>query len=255
MVVVVVLAIFLLNFFQKDVRSFFYWFSAPVQKGLWGAGEKTADFFRGIIRIGSLKNETDNLKLKNQELLSQIIALQKLKKENEILREALGIELQKDFKLTLAQVIGKDISQDFILIDKGFEDGISENMPVITQQRVLVGKISEVYENFSKVMLISNKKSSFDAGIEGLENENDISGVIKGQGSFKVLFNLVPREEDISQGNIIVTSALGGIFPKGLLVGKIKEVKKNDVEPFQQAEIKPFFDISQTEILFIILGF
>lgn len=248
-IAVVILGIVLLNVFQKDVRSFFYCISSPVQRVLWRAGKRTSDFFSGIIKIESLKNELDELSSKNQELLSQIITLQELEKENNILREALGIELEKEFKLALTQVIGKDMSQDFLLIDKGTKDGISENMPVITQQKVLVGRIGETYDKFSKVMLISNKDSSFDAKV------NDISGIIKGQGNFKILFDLIPREKDLFQGDIVVTSAFGGFFPEGLLIGEIKEVRKSDVEPFQQAEINPDFNISQTEELFIILEF
>jgi len=246
-IAVVILAIVLLNVFQKEVRNFFYCISSPVQKVLWKAGERSSGFLEGIIRTGNLKNKLDELSSKNQELLSQIIILQELEEENDILREALGIGLQKEFKLALTQVIGKDMSQDFLLIDKGVKDGISENMPVITQQKVLVGRIGETYDKFSKVMLISNKDSSFDAKV------NDISGIIKGQGNFKILFDLIPREKDLFQGDIVVTSALGGFFPGGLLIGEIKEVQKSDVEPFQQAEIESFFDISQTETLFIIL--
>lgn len=259
-IVVVVLMVVLLNFFQKDVRSFFYSISAPIQKVLWRAGERTSDFLGGIVRVKILKQELDELKLENQELTAQVVVLKDLKKENKTLRQALDLEFQKEFKLSLAQIISKDISQDFILIDKGSKDGISKNMPVITQQKVLVGKICEIYKNFSKVMLVSNKESSFDAKIfkkepSSLNSEKDISGVVKGQGNFRILFDLIPREENLSQEDIVITSALGGIFPKGLLVGKIKEIKKSDVEPFQQAEIEPFFDISQTEILFIVLEF
>jgi len=250
-VVVVVLIIFLLNFFQKDVRSFFYSISAPIQKVLWRAGERTSDFLGGITQVKILKQELDELKLENQELTAQVVVSKDLKKENKTLRQALEIGFQKEFKLALAQIISKDISQDFILIDKGSEDGISKNIPVITQQKVLVGKISEIYKNFSKVMLVSNKESSFDAKIQ--KEEKDISGVVKGQGNFRILFDFIPREENLSQEDIVITSALGGIFPKGLLVGKIKEIKKSDVDPFQQAEIEPFFDVSQTEALFIIL--
>lgn len=253
MVVVMILLVFLLNVFQKEVRSFFYSFSAPIQKVLWKAGDSTSDFFQGIVRVKTLKQELDELNLKNQELLGQVVALKNLKKENETLRQALGIELQKDLKLALTQIIGKDISQDFILIDKGAKDGVAQDMPVITQQRVLIGKISEVYESFSKVMLISHKKSSFDAKIQ--KEEKDITGVIRGQGDFRILLDLIPREENLSQGDIVATSVLGGIFPEGLLVGRIKQIKRSDVEPFQQAEIEAFFDISQIETLFIILEF
>lgn len=255
------LVVFLLNVFQKETRSFFYWFSAPIQKVLWGAGDRASDFFGAIIKIRSLKKETDELRQKNQELLSQIAALGELKKENQILRETLGIELQKEFNLILTEIISKDVSQDYILIDKGSDDGILENMSVITQEKVLVGKISEVYNNFSKVILISNKKISFDAKIsasggpaEGGQEE-DISGLASGQGGYKISFEFIPREKNLIQGDIVITSVLGGVFPKGLLVGTIEEVVKSDLEPFQQVDIKPFFDISQTELLFIILEF
>lgn len=248
-ILIVALTLFVLNLFQKEVRAFFYSFSAPIQKVLFEAGDRTSDFFESIIKTGSLRNEVDKLKLKNQELLAQVVFSEELKKENKVLREALEVELQKDFKLALSQIISKDISQDFILIDKGSKDGISEDMPAVTQQRVLVGKISEVYENLSKIMLISNKESSFNAKI------GNISGMIRGQGNSKILFDLIPREEDIFKGDIVVTSTLGGVFPKGLLVGKIKTIKKSDVEPFQQAEIESFFEVSQADMLFIILEF
>lgn len=253
LIVIAVLLIVLLNLFQKEVRGFFYYISCPIQKSFWGVGDRVSNFFESFIRIKSLKKDADELKLKNQELLSQITILQEQKKENDILREALGIGLQKEFKLALAQIIGKDISQDSILINKGSKDGILKDMPVITQQKALVGKISEVYNNFAKVMLIFNKKSSFDALVQ--KGEKDISGAIKGEGNFRILFDLVPREENLSQNDIIVTSVFGGVFPKGLLVGKIKKINKSDLEPFQQAEIEPLFDISQAEILFIILDF
>ena len=118
-------------------------------------------------------------------------------------------------------------------------------MPAITEQKVLVGRIKEIYDKFSKVMLISQKDSSFDAEF----------GIVRGQGNLKLLYDLIPKEKEIFQGDIVVTSALGGIFPQGLLVGKIRKVKKNDVESFQQAEIQPGFNVSQSERLFIILDF
>ncbi len=157
----------------------------------------------------------------------------------------MGIGLQKEFKLALAQVIGKDISQDSILINKGVQDGLLKNMPIITEQNVLVGRVSEVYDRFSKVMLISHKDSSLDAGL----------GIVRGQGNFNLLFDLIPREQEIFQEDIVVTNGLDNDFPKGLLVGQIKEVKKSDLEPFQQAEIEPAFNISRLEKVFIILEF
>ena len=249
--------------FQKEVKNFFYLISSPIQEAFWRVGDRISDFFETVTEIKNLKTENEEFKLKIQELLAENIALKEFKKENEILRTALEIGLEKDFELILAQVIGKDISQDFILINKGLKDGISKDSPVINQQKVLFGKIQEVYDNFSKVMLITDKKSSFDAKILapyqtegfGAGSDSEIYGIVKGKGNLQLYLDLIPQDKEIKEGDLIVTTPLGGIFPSGLLVGKIKEVRKSDIEPVQQAEISPLFDIKETEYLFIITNF
>lgn len=215
-----------------------------------------SDFFSGVIRIKTLESETDELKLKNQELLAEIIVLKGLERENETLRRALEIDLEKDFKLILGQVIGKDISSDSILIDKGESDGVLKDMPVITKERVILGRISEVYNKYSKIMLLTSKKSSFDAKIFSSEKEEkDISGIVKGRDNLKVFIELVSKDEDIVQGDLVITTKLGGVFPDNLLVGQIKEIRKKDIESFQQAEIEPTFNINDLNHLFIITGY
>ena len=237
-----------LNFFQKQVRNSFYLISAPIQASLWQAGDKISGFFETITEIKNLKKDNEELKLKIQSLLAENASLIELKNENETLRIALNLGLEKEFKLTLVQVIAKDISQDSLLINKGSKDGLTKNLPVITEQKNLVGRVSEVYDDFSKVMLISNKDSSFDAKVQ----EQEIFGVVKGDGGSKLHIDRVPQDKEIKSGDILATSVLGGVFPEGLLVGEIKEVKKSDIEPFQQAEISVFFNFSKLENLFII---
>lgn len=250
-VIIGILVILSLNFFQKEVKGFFYSVSAPIQNNLWGTGDRISDFFEGISGAENLKKETEELKLKNQELLARNVSLQNLKKENQILREALEIGLPEDFKLELAEVIGKDIGQDSLLINKGSKDGIAEGMPVITQQKVILGKTTEIYKNFSRVRLISNKKSSFDAEIA----ERDILGMVKGKGRLKIYLDLIPREKELKEGDLVLTTSLGGIFPKGLLVGLVQEIKRSDVSPYQQSELSPFFNIEEIENVFIIFNF
>lgn len=248
-VLIIVFFVFLnLGSVSPRVKDFFYLVSEPVQKWFWEKGARLSNFFETISEIKSLKKENDLLKLKNKTLMSENLALIELKKENEILRKALEIGFKKDFKFIFAQVIGKDVSQDSILIDQGSKDGIKVGLPVISQQKTLVGKISQVYENFSKVMLISNKESSFDAKI----SDTEIYGIVKGKGNFELYFDFIPKEQELKEGDFLVTSALGGVFPPGLLIGEIKEVKKSDVELFQKAEIKPAFDIKELEFLFVI---
>jgi rod shape-determining protein MreC len=249
-IVLIISFFFILNFtpFGKEVKNFFYLISSPIQKVFWKTGERISDFFEAIFRIENLKKENEELKLKIQTLEAENFALIELKKENELLREALGIGLKKEFKLTLSQVIGKDIAKDSILIDKGAKDGILENSPVISQQKVLIGKVNQVYRDFSKVLLISNPKISFDGKI----SDSQVFGRIQGKGNLKILFDLIPKEKEIKKGDLVVTSALGRIFPEGLVVGKISQIKKSDLKPFQEVQIQPAFDLGDLEKLFII---
>lgn len=257
--ILAILVIVALNFFQNPVRNFFYLISAPIQKTFWRAGDRVSDFFETISEIKNLKKENENLKLKIQSLLAENVLLKELEKENETLRVALNLGLEKQFNLTFAQVIGKDISQDSLIIDKGSDDGILKGQPVITQEKILVGKINEVYKNFSKVQLLSYKDSSFDGKISDTPHQNEfgtgqaeIFGLVKGNGNFKVFFDLVPKDKEIRKGDFVVTAAAGGIFPEGLLVGEVKDVKKSDIEPFQKVEISPSFDINEVDHLFIV---
>jgi len=76
--------------------------------------------------------------------------------------------------------------------------------------------------------------------------------VAKGKGSLRLFLEFIPQEKEIRVGELIITTSLGGIFPKGLLVGEIEEVFRSDIEPFQKAKIYPFFDLEKIENLFII---
>jgi len=250
LIALVILILVSFNLFQKDVRGFFYKISSPFQRVFWKAGDRVSDFFKALVFVKDLKQENKELKTENQQLLSQLVELKNLEKENQILRQALNLDLEKDFKLIQAQIISKDISQDIILINKGSEQGIEENMPVITSQKALCGKVSEVYNKFSKVVLISNKKSSFDGKV--LTESKEISALVSGRGGLNVYLELIPQEEEIKQEDLIISCCLGGVYPDNLLIGKISKIKKGDTEPFQEAEISPFCVIKEIEELFII---
>lgn len=253
-----------LNFidYSKNIKNFFFFLSSPIQKPLWRAGENLSNFFAGVLETKILKEELIKLYLKNQELFGRLVETIELKKENEALRKALNLGLEEEFQLIFTQVISKDVFEDSILINKGKRDGVLEGFPVITEEKILLGRIGQVYDNFSEVVLISNKKSTFDIKIITLEerqdNENDFNevyGVAKGGGSFKLYFDLVSKEEEFFQEDLVITSVLGGVYPYGLLVGRIKTIKTSDVEAFQTGEIEPIFRVGNLDYLFIIVDF
>ena len=250
---IIIIFIFVLNFtvFPKNIKNFFFSVSWPVQKTLWQANVNISNFAKNIFKTNDIIKQSADFKLKNQELISQIIFLKELKKENEFLRQALEINLAEDFQLILAQTISQDVFQDSILINKGKEHGLSENLPVITNEKVVLGKIGQVYDNFSEVVLITNKKSSFDVKIV----DQEIYGIVKGKGNSNLFLELIPKNQEIFENDIVISSVLGGIYPANLFVGKIKTVKKSDLEPFQEAELVPGFDLKSLDYLFIIKNF
>jgi len=253
LLILLVLVFLLLNLTGSylSVKNFFYNISSPLEVIFWQWGEEVSGFLGVFSKQSALLEEVKELSFKNQELLGEVAFLRELKKENEVLREALNLGLEKDFQLEIARVIAKDISQDSLLVDKGKKAGLLSGMPLISPQKVLVGRISQVYEDFSEVILISHKDSSFDAKL----SDREVFGLIEGRGAFKVYLDLVSKEELISEGELVVTTALGGIFPPGILVGEVKNVRKTDIDPFQTAEIEPQFQVKELDYLFIITSF
>jgi rod shape-determining protein MreC len=235
--------------YYRNLKNYFFSLSSSWQASLWQAGKDNHSFWTGLIEGRALKEENGILKMENQELLGQLAALKELRKENALLKEALKIGSKDDFQLKLCDILSKDMSGGSLLVNKGAKEGIGKNMPVIIGQKILVGRIGEVYEDYSEVILITSSKSSFDAKI----SEKETYGLVKG-GSHLSL-DLVPKEKEVSAGEIVLTSALGGIFPKNLMVGEVSSAKKSDLEPFQDIELKPSFDVSGLESLFIITYF
>lgn len=282
--IVISLFIFVLNFFNGGIRNAFFNLSAPIQKTFWGLGESSSSFLGSFLNGGSFFKENENLKSENQKLLAQISSLESIIGGNQA-QSVVSLACQNEqFSLKMAGVIGMG-KEDTLTINKGYADGIKENMPVISEQKALVGKILKVYKNYSEVSLISNKNSVINVKIlqpqepialvlptedsatstdttstDAIENidilpaKTEIDGVIKGSGGSKVFLDLVPVDDVINTGDTLVTSALEGAFPKDLLVGKITSVNKNDQNPHQKAEVQPFFNIS-SDNLFVITNY
>ena len=252
-IIILFIIIGILNLFQKQFRNFFYFTSESLQKILWKTGNNTYNLLKLFLETNDLVKVNKELKAKNQELLGEIIILQQTKIENQALKKIIAAGQEKEFKLILSNPIGLDIYQDFILIDKGSDSGVLENMPVINSQKVLFGKIFKVYKNFSKVMLVSNQNSVLNIKIQKDDTISPpIYGIVRGEGNFKAILDIIPLDRQIKNNDILITSSLEGTFPRGLLVGEITAVTRNDLEPFQTAKIKLFFDLKEIDKLFVI---
>ena len=180
--------------------------------------------------------------------------------ENIKYREALAtnIRLQKLLELkeslpppTLtAAIIGKDPSLWFrtLTIDRGSSDGVQKGMPVVTVEGV-VGQILTSSPNYSKVLLATDPNSAVDV----ITQKTRVQGIVKGMGRNAFSLNYVLQSAAVEKGDFVLTSGLGGVFPKGLLVGTVSNVTKSRRGMFQKIDITPAVDFSQLEHLIIIM--
>ena len=246
--------IVILNFFSSGLRNVFYSLSSPVQKTFWSAGESTSGFLASFVNAGNLNKENQDLENQVQKLQGEVAALQSVVGGNQA-QSAVSMACQNNgFKLLMAGVAGLN-GQDILSINKGSTNGVSVGMPVINQQGAIYGKILKVYKNFSDVMLISSKNSVISVKVQQQDlTKPEIDGVIKGSGNLNVYLDLIPIDDTINNGDVLVTSALDGVFPKDLLVGTVTKVEKNDQNPHQQAQIQPFLN-SSVDNLFVILNY
>jgi rod shape-determining protein MreC len=233
----------IINAFLKDsLKNFIYSKSASLQASLWNKGSEDS--------FARKDQEELNKKLieEKQQLLSELAGLQGVREENNSLREALNLNLQKDFDMVLGRAISKDVLSDTLLINVGLADGVKKGFPVISSGKALLGRVVDVYPNYSRVMLITQKNNKIDVEIP----DSQSFALSVGEGGLKASIDMFPRDKELKEGSLIITSAMGGNYPAGLLVGKVKNVKKLDNESYQRAEIEKVFDLNTINNIFVV---
>jgi rod shape-determining protein MreC len=150
-----------------------------------------------------------------------------------------------------ASVVGEDSSPWFrtVTIDRGEADGIREGMPVVASAGV-VGRIVKVAQNSSRVLLLTDHAS----GIAAVVQRSRARGVVIGKGGSICSLEFSQRGEDVRTGDTVLTSGIGGVFPKGLPIGEITMVKKGEFGIFQTVNIRPFVNISRLEEVLVVLN-
>lgn len=226
-------------------KSVAYAALAESQKKIWAAGISVGQFMDSIFVSRELVEENNRLRRQAAGFLAQQAQIEALKKENDFLRQGLNLELDKDFDLKIANITAKIISRDIIIIDKGSRDMIEAGMPVIDSRKAIAGKVTKTYDNFSEVMLITDKDFSFDISVAAN------NGLFRGMGALSGEVDLVPKDQALVPGQAIFTGGLGGIFPQGLLVGSVKESCASDVETFQSATVELAFSVGAARQVFV----
>ena len=205
--------------------------------------------FQQYIFLINLEKENRMLKQKIAELQEENHRMKEMELANERLRQLLQFREKNDLSMIGAEVIGQDPSSWFksVTVDKGERDGVKKGMAVITPAGV-IGQILKTAPHYATVLLITDYNSAIDSIVQ----RTRAKAIVEGLGENRCQLKYLLRTEEVAAGDVVITSGLGGNYPKGLRVGEIKKVDKKGHGVFQYAELAPSVDLTQLEEVFVI---
>jgi rod shape-determining protein MreC len=257
MIVLIAVNIILLSVFNRRYISYYkpgriaISLIAPFQKASTSSIRFVRDIWRHYFIMVNVVKENDNYQKALNKAFEDNIQLKELKLSNSRLRNLLNFEKTITDRVLSAEVIGKDPSPWFktVLIDKGKNDGVETGMAVVVPKGI-AGQVTDVSANYSKVLLIIDHNSAVDA----LAQNDRARGIIKGGMAGQCLFKYVLRKHDIEIGDIVISSGLDGVFPKGLAIGYVSAVFKPKSGIFQEVTVTPYVDFEKLEEVLIVLN-
>ena len=231
--------------------------TSPVQSLTSGLSGSITGFLDQFLRASEISQENEQLREENRKLIEQMVDYENYKHENESLKEQLGIQEENpQWETMTASVIGRDPSDQFysFTIDKGTLDGVSYQDPVITADG-LVGIVSEVGPVFAKVTTILDVRLNVACQDVRTQDVATISGDIEMAQQGKCKMSLIPRESGIAKGDIVQTAGTSGLYPQGIVVGRVSDVGFEPQGTMMYAVVEPANDIKSIKDVVIITSF
>jgi len=223
--------------------------ASPVQNVISGSLLSIKDAWLRYILLVGIQDENRNLKKKINELQAVIVSYQEGYQEAQRLKKLLSIADRDDYRFITARVIGREQAalSRTVLINKGSADGLKNGMPVIAHPG-LIGRLVDVSWHVSRVLLFIDENSNVDAIVQ----RNRTQGVISGAGSGGMILKYISKIQDVQKGDVVISSGMGGVFPKGWLIGQVIHVDRQDAGLFLKINVAPFVDLSKLEEVLIL---
>ena len=256
--VLVIAAVILVNTqFTDAPRDIVGRVTLPLQRVLSGAGAAIRQISGSFGDLATLRSRNDELEKSVAALTVENLGLKEVEAENARLRKLLGFaQTNPSFDYKGGQIVGRVVGSEpnsviqSIVIDLGKANGIEPGMPVVTE-RGLVGRITDVYNNSSRVLLINDSNSS----VNTLLQNSRLRGILRGRAGQQPIMDYLPQDNKVLVGDIVVTSGESGNFPAGVPVGQVVEVEQNDVEMFQRAVVRTTVDFDTLETVLVVTNF
>jgi len=201
--------------------------------------------------ITSLRQRNSELESEVAELQAQVIQLQQEVGETQILAALVDFSrANPENQYKAAAVIGRDPSPflQYVIINRGSNDGILRGMPVVTDQG-LAGRVDAVIADAARVQLITDPAANVNIRLQNAEEEASLVGSVTGD----LTLELIPQDTNLERGDLVLTSGLGGGYPPDLIVGQV--VGWRDFDLFKEATVQPVVDFNRLKIVLIIVNF
>ena len=257
-IVLLAAAVVLLNTQSIDApRDWIARFTLPVQRLLRDVGNDLRGATGIVGDAAALRERNSELEQVVAQLTVENLRLKEVEAENVRLRSLLQFrDVNPSFTYKGGQVVGRVVASEptsivqSILIDIGSNNGIEPGMPVVTE-RGLVGRVTDVYRNAARVLLIVDSSSNVNTMLQNTR----LRGILRGRAGQLPIMDYLPQDQPILVGDIVVTSGEGGSFPVGIPVGQVVEVEQNDVEMFQRAVVRTTVDFDVLETVLVVTNF
>jgi rod shape-determining protein MreC len=221
----------------------------PVQKMFSTSVEAVENAWRRYIHLVGLEEENRKLNRTINVLREELNLYKEGNLEAQRLKKLLSLQDTYPHRFIASRVIGKELSMisKTLWIDKGEKDGLVSGMPVLVSPG-LIGRLTDVTWHSSKVLLLVDENSNVDVLIQ----RTRVQGIARGAGSRGCVLRYVPKIQDVKAGDVVVTSGLSNLFPKGLLVGKVSYVNRVDAGLFSKIYVAPFADLASVEEVMVL---
>jgi rod shape-determining protein MreC len=238
----------------RPVEDVSYAVFSPVESLLRSTAKPIADVVANYGDVRDLTQENESLRAENERLSAEIARLREDASTREDLQRLLDTRnaLEGETFVT-ASVIARDPSnlRRLIALDVGSNDGVKVGMPVVTEGTALVGTISKVEGGHSWVTLVTD----VDSAVSALLLESRAQGVVAGSYGSRLSMEFVEQGATVNEGDTVLTSGLGGTYPKDLVIGKVTGVSANRQELFRSVTVEPLASLSRLETVLVMTSF
>jgi rod shape-determining protein MreC len=223
--------------------------TAPGLEGLEYVGRSAKQLWQGYFYLAGVRRQNAELQRQLEEYKQREVRFQEAQQALTRLEVLLDLKRQVALPVIGARVIAYDptLWSRSAIINQGKAQGVKEGLPVLAPQGI-VGRIVVVYPEYSKVMLIVDRKSGADAMVQ----RTRVRGILKGKGGNRCSLEFVPKSADVQVGDLVLASGLVGLYPKGLVFGKVTAANKKNPGVFQEIEVTPNVDLSTLEEVLVV---